>query len=117
MHTPGPWKAHADTGSPPFITREESSSGWICQTVTWMGPDEAKANARLIASAPVMLAALKGALGAWERLYPHLPTKIEIEDAEFREFLAVRTAIELATGLTAHGNHDVQVPAVEAKGA
>jgi hypothetical protein len=50
--TRGPWVSRLDSGSPPFVTRQNENSGWICQTVTWCGLDEAKANARLIAAAP-----------------------------------------------------------------
>lgn len=56
--TSGPWAPHLDSGSPPFVTRKNENSGWICQTVTWCGLDEAKANAALIAAAPCLFEAL-----------------------------------------------------------
>ena len=64
-HTPGPWKQHEDAplyimakiGSKPgciaSVNHVEKGRGVIVE-------DETKANARLIASAPTMLAALKG---------------------------------------------------------
>ena len=54
--TPGPWVPHLNTGSPPFVTRLNDNSGWICQTVTWCGLEEAKANALLIAAATELYA-------------------------------------------------------------
>lgn len=60
-HTAGPWTPFLRdrTSNPPYVMKQGESSGWIAQTCTWMGIDEAEANARLIAASPDLLAALK----------------------------------------------------------
>lgn len=60
-HTPGPWEAYLRdrTSNPPYIMRVGETSGWIAQTCSWVGADEADANARLIAAAPGLLDALR----------------------------------------------------------
>lgn len=59
--TAGPWECYLRdrTGNPPFIMQKGETSGWVAQTCTWMGQDEAEANARLIAAAPDLLEALQ----------------------------------------------------------
>jgi hypothetical protein len=63
-HTPGPWSTSGDglVYGPP-TTDDEATL--ICDTAgeEWMGPNsEEKANARLIAAAPTLAAALRWAL-------------------------------------------------------
>jgi hypothetical protein len=60
-HTPGPWEAYTRdrTSNPPFIMQRGETSGWIAQTCSWVGADQADANARLIAAAPDLLEALR----------------------------------------------------------
>lgn len=57
-HTPGPWKARSGGGG---FFEIDSTDGWICQL--WSKHEEPfdnpKANANLIAAAPLMLEALK----------------------------------------------------------
>jgi len=54
-HTPGPWWANivGEVGTVPDMYVK------ICSRVSGTNPDEAKANARLIAAAPMLLAALE----------------------------------------------------------
>lgn len=57
QHTPGPWKACFPVGNPPFVGNEGTV---IIQKVGPLGNTPiAQANARLIAAAPELLAALK----------------------------------------------------------
>jgi hypothetical protein len=77
-HTPGPWR-HAPTGptmrgySQPFgVASVDYGPAFLvcgCFGDIKGGPDEAEANARLIAAAPELLAALKECA---ERLQPHI---------------------------------------------
>ena len=61
-HTPGPWKRSSDTmihgGGSACVARVQRGS---------LSPDESNANARLIAAAPDLLAALKAAQEALNR--------------------------------------------------
>lgn len=74
-HTPGPWRldiAARSAGFAVVASRPKASGGTnrVCSTIpanrTPDAFEEAKANARLIAAAPEMLAALKDAIGALE---------------------------------------------------
>jgi hypothetical protein len=60
VHTPGPWDIHDPSGG-------GSSNNWICADGLYIAEvdgerEEADANARLIAAAPDLLAALKDAV-------------------------------------------------------
>lgn len=82
-HTPGPWRIvrHSDqSGGCNILTERHSKAGLPCKTSDFIaavgvcpnpwqnGLEEARANARLIAAAPDMLAALKGALVSVETI-------------------------------------------------
>ena len=62
MHTPGPWKLmpefHGDHGQ--YYITDEADGSEIASVTAWIGEHraEAEANARLIATAPELLAAL-----------------------------------------------------------
>lgn len=70
-HTPGPWEvstfaAHTDKAGLPagvYTVEDDGSDGdYVCMIETdWIEPDEAHANAQLIASAPELLEACKEA--------------------------------------------------------
>ena len=53
-HTPGPWAIDIDRA---IVAPNGISS--VAQIFSWVGEEEADANARLIAAAPDLLAALK----------------------------------------------------------
>ena len=59
VHTPGPWRAELQTSITKGATVWSSGGMQICET-GYAGFDQA--NARLIAAAPDMLAAIQGAL-------------------------------------------------------
>ena len=65
QHTPGPWIQEIDTV---FIGDNRK-----CQPVAYHMDAEGIANARLIAAAPDLLAALQGARAALRRALPHCP--------------------------------------------
>lgn len=99
-HTPGPWVAilRDKTSNPPFIMCEGDSSGWIGQTCTWMGLDEAESNARLIAAAPELLAAATLALSIAESWIHDQLDGTSSLDGELANLTPVRAAIAKATG-------------------
>ena len=68
-HTPGPWKVETRTRSGEFV-RTTHITGPDGAHLANVGPCNIEANARLIASAPDLLAALKRALSLVEEL-PH----------------------------------------------
>lgn len=98
-HTPGPWMAAA---------RPSSIVGWpvvapnaigrsICNITT--GHDEAAGNARLIAAAPDLFEALKGAIGALEFSRDYHADLGNEEQALCQDRLdAARTALAKARG-------------------
>lgn len=59
-HTPGPWKADI---AAPFMIRDCFRRP-VAECAIYLGPDIEEANARLIAAAPELLAALCEMLGA-----------------------------------------------------
>lgn len=61
-HTPGPWVANGHN----VHTRPDESAVCVCVSMGTRNNAEASANARLIASAPELLEALEGAIGALE---------------------------------------------------
>jgi hypothetical protein len=72
-HTPGPWvefnAIDSDGNSLPCVI---ATAGNICIVEQWAtgGCEESQANARLIAAAPDMLAALEMAVGRWDKYGP-----------------------------------------------
>ena len=62
-HTHGPWTIDRDRAIACW-TASGIRQGAVAEVLSWMGTEEADANARLIASAPALLAALKEAR-AW----------------------------------------------------
>ena len=64
-HTPGDWKSEYDfTRTSKHLKIKTQDGGLIASVYLHMGQPEAEANAKLIAAAPDMLAACKGALAA-----------------------------------------------------
>ncbi len=57
-HTPGPWRYEAGTKT----IRAVPSNYWLATMDSWDGQVDNESNARLIAAAPELLAALKNAL-------------------------------------------------------
>jgi len=67
-HTPGPWQVvpAAKAEHPWVVGDAEGGSIASCEPMgPWMSAAEATANARLIAAAPEILAALKSLVGEW----------------------------------------------------
>lgn len=99
-HTPGPWLIEAQNSHTGAIATVHNttdvwveiwSENWI---VTGMGPEEQSANARLIAAAPELLAALQAVLAEIER-----PNRPYSTDSWLPSHLAhqVRVAVANAT--------------------
>jgi hypothetical protein len=61
-HTPGPWEVH--NGTDVFVEATSGEQIADCYIKPYFPFKVANANARLIAAAPALLAALKAALGA-----------------------------------------------------
>jgi hypothetical protein len=86
-HTPGPWMFRRAKERPRFIIEGLSSTGsgvWFLADVEGRSIDTNEANARLIAAAPELLAALKDL--------------VEFEDRDDRLRDAARAAIAKAEG-------------------
>lgn len=72
-HTPGPWHATANGGDDydarPLMVCGGRDAELIadCRTHDWIGDDEKVANAKLIATAPDLLARLEQALACFEK--------------------------------------------------
>ncbi len=80
-HTPGPWEwrrpAHPDTAGASYSIKTTSEDKWneyngYVATLLANSPN-AEANARLIATAPDMLAALKGMVADYEEFWGKEP--------------------------------------------
>lgn len=86
QHTPGPWIIHKSKFTFAIQSSTEPHAGLICHVyakgdpsadeVGFSRPEEAQANAKLIAAAPDLLAALHLALESLERVAP--PVRPEI---------------------------------------
>ena len=105
QHTPGPWKlAENPIGWQPLISAEVADSIgpiWHVGIANARGRshEEAKANARLIAAAPLMLSALRTALQAMGDTYD---ARDSDDDGEsFRDIITA--AIAAATGRDVQG--------------
>ena len=99
-HTPGPWAVGHEMnserpGSVPVVAMVRDSLGGKMHVAFVNGmAGEQEANARLIASAPDMLAALRGMLDGLR-----VPTSVDDQNAEREEACAAaRAAIAKATG-------------------
>jgi hypothetical protein len=74
-HTPGKWtlvkNTSASHSTPPYIIVEDTHSKNIATVIPYasMEPEEVEANARLIAAAPELLAALKEVIANPRRVY------------------------------------------------
>ena len=68
QHTPGPWTVKGVHVGPSKHFRAYSIEPNICEMNSSLAPDDVSANARLIAMAPQLLAALKEAAHALEPL-------------------------------------------------
>ena len=92
QHTPGPWIAGDDEGSDYYLVGPHDGDGIVYQPVVKL---HSEANARLIAAAPEMLAALQAVLAEIEG-----PDRPHSTDSWLPSHLAhqVRAAIAKATG-------------------
>lgn len=88
FHTPGPWEIKAfDDGTQHYITPVASNgSGWVGDRYMRVGGCIDIHDARLMAAAPELLAALQGVL--------------RVADRTTDEFDAARAAIAMATGVS-----------------
>ena len=106
QHTPGPWHIGSGNGAGSIFAengRMRLESGGttlypVCNMVTGWNTEEDKANARLIAAAPQMLAALRAALEAMGDSYDARDAAGP-EGEQLRDQIA--EAIASATGETA----------------
>jgi hypothetical protein len=104
-HTPGPWivveHSWCDTG---IYAERHAIAGLSIEGIA----DESNqsqleavmaANAKLIAAAPELLAKAQAVLAWWDKWLPTVTHKDhpECEDAEWKEFFALRRAVEQAT--------------------
>lgn len=93
--TPGPWVSEP-TGDGDFRITYNEQGNWLAEVFADGAPDNAIADARLIAAAPEMLEALKTAkdtIRAW-----HGPNDWEIYDRSSPEMKAINAAIAKAEG-------------------
>jgi len=89
-HTPGPWHVVKHHDGRVAICHGPGSGFWVA-TISPYWPERVQANARLIAAAPDLLAALQG-FGRWLELQP------ENYQTHFADLLtAARAAIAKAT--------------------
>ena len=58
-HTPGPWTILSASNRTPLVKAGPTVEETVAMVIDFYKPDEAPANARLIAAAPEMLEALK----------------------------------------------------------
>ena len=88
-HTPGPWRTEGVTGKGAWIGRSETE--WAALA---LGSDHenARANARLIAAAPLMLAAL-------QEIEEFLDNQADVDDGRPND--AMRLLVELRVALAA----------------
>ena len=86
QHTPGPW---AVSPHDCFAIYAGNTCNRVATATPWHDyREEAMANARLMATAPVMFAALHGAANALERIAAGLPCDVECTLAVVREAIA-----------------------------
>lgn len=69
-HTPGPWELSYDMGSGRDVISSVDSSPVCTVRISWVGPEQYRANALLIAAAPELLSALVEAAELIEVLSP-----------------------------------------------
>jgi hypothetical protein len=75
-HTPGPWLYEPETET----IRSVKENYWLASMESFEGEVSNEANARLIASAPELLEALRGTMKALSRMIDkHDPDSIEAE--------------------------------------
>ena len=75
-HTKGPWKYEPETKT----IRAIPSNYWLASMDSWDGAVDNEANARLIASAPELLEALREAKQILERAKQYFPKSIKNSD-------------------------------------
>lgn len=95
QHTPGPWKVGVDRVDKNTLVMDDNNIG-IASVVEW--PNEAEANARLIAAAPRMLEALIGAIEIIKIWHGEEAFQIYLKNAP--EMKPIISSIERATGLS-----------------
>ena len=91
-HTPGPW--HVNDNEPEDIRIEDDDELIVAATWAFVAPGrdgQEIANARLIAAAPELLAALKGLTRALDGVQPSGPVYLSITEID-----AIRAAISKA---------------------
>ena len=86
QHTPGPWMPHHDKGR---LYVETHRDDVICMVARGLGTPEDQANARLIASAPDLLEALRNLADLYDT---------DEGCRSLPEYIAARAAIAKATG-------------------
>lgn len=102
-HTPGPWMATTlVTMREPLeshfqIRRENGQVIAVTHLDSWATKEEDKANARLLAAAPDLLASLQAIL-VFARFGAH---EMGTDTKEHQDFVAARDAIAKATGIKA----------------
>ena len=92
-HTPGPWQYAFEGGTVAFIVEADGTT--VCKLSTTLNStahSALPANARLIAAAPDLLAALEVMVKAFKTYAP------ENEGSEYNCVTAARAAIAKATG-------------------
>ena len=89
QHTPGPWTINGDPD--PYIgIVSRTIEPNICDMVSSLSPDEVTANARVIAAAPELLAALQGISAALTQNHT-FPADVEYCRVTARAALALAT--------------------------
>lgn len=100
-HTPGPWEMHQPEGCAGFYFDSGPVQFYVKRT-SLAGADEMEANARIIAAAPALLAALDRLLARYDTPGGHSPGCQEYppgcDDSKCCEIAQARAAIAAAKG-------------------
>lgn len=101
-HTPGRWEVTQRCGDPGIAYYVATPDAWVCHLAVGLSPGETLANARLIASAPCLLEAVRPLAPANEETAAEFaamnPDEFVTVTIPVRCIMQARTAISLATG-------------------
>ena len=96
-HTPGPWQIYPGGKGEQFVFGDCSSSHpYLCGQAFGLTADQCAANARLIAAAPELLAALESVM-QWTEGDLESPASLDCETIQER-ITFIKSAIARATG-------------------
>ena len=97
-HTPGPWELSYDNGSGRDIVASPDPLPICTVKISWVGHEQYRANARLIAAAPELLEAAQLALMIAESWIHDQLDGTGALDGALMNLIPIRAAIAKATG-------------------